>query len=64
MVYQAQHCQESLSREVIILLCTAVASPQIWCADLGATIQEGYKTVRQHPEERYGDSEGSTGEAM
>lgn len=47
------------------LCCTlGVASLWVLCAVLGATIQERYKAIREHPKEAHRDNEGPWGGAM
>ena len=59
-----KHSIASWSREVIVPLCTGAAPPQVLCAVLGASIQEGHQTIRMCPEEGDQDGERSQGQDL
>ncbi|GAB0188695.1 mitochondrial enolase superfamily member 1 [Grus japonensis] len=59
-----KHGIASRSREVIVPLCTGVASPQVRRAVLGTTVQKGHKTIGEHPKEGNKDAQGSRGEDL
>lgn len=56
--FYAQHCQQVKGRDCPTLLCTGETSCWALDASLGATIQERYKAIRDHPKKGCEDREG------
>lgn len=57
-MYQDQHCRSVEGSPTLLWAITSLALGEV----LGAAVQEGHKTIREHPKEGYEVAEVSTGE--